>query len=80
MLNAVLPEDFEVDRVNGSKLNFSFVIKSKLLNSDCAIAETFFSNGPMIRFSVKIDSVEGLLFIRAMKKAFKISESQIMTI
>jgi hypothetical protein len=80
LLNAVLPEGFEVDRICRSGLNFSYVIKRKGFHSGCAIANTFWSNGPMIRFSVQLDSVEGLLFIKAMKEDFNVSESQILTI
>jgi hypothetical protein len=79
-LNAVLPKGYAVDRIEREGLVFSFIIKRKGFHPDCAVAQTFWSNGPMIRFSVQLDSVEGLLFIKAMKEAFSVNESQIMTI
>lgn len=80
LLNAVLPEGYVVDRMEREGFVFFYIIKRKGFHPKCATAEAFWSNGQMFRFSVQLDSVEGLLFIKAMKNAFNVSESQIMTI
>jgi len=74
-----LPDGYKVFGAD-TEISTNYFVRREGATESCAIINYFWSNGPMLRFSIYHYSPEGKMFMKAMETSFNVREDEVLRI